>query len=173
MDKELNIKYVIHEIVITKPMEKIRFQMRHPENVDCITGIAVTCTCSGVGKKEKVNRGNNAGYLSLAIPDKGDVMYSENVQADKNIFFEFAKQSIFSTIQRNGFQYTSKQRTYFDTHIPVTRAFMEGFYEDALFETLRLSKPTFPIIYAIIEGKQALYKVKVYLRYERTKSVKP
>lgn len=53
MSKLHPIKETVKVLYITKPNQKIRFQIRHPENVYAITGIAVTCSLAA---REKVKK---------------------------------------------------------------------------------------------------------------------
>ncbi|MGZ3931678.1 MAG: hypothetical protein ACXVNO_01440 [Bacteroidia bacterium] len=145
------IRDTVMIITVTKPLQKLRFQIRHPENVSEIIGIAVTSTLD----KEDSTKGNTCGYLTLSLPQKGDVAYSEDVRLDNEDFSDLAEINVWGLV--SDIMYSKKNQMYFETSYPVDKAILEGFYEDTYS----------PIAFNPIgEPKPVLYKIRVYLRYK-------
>lgn len=150
MSKPLNLKYTVTVLPVNRIKEKIRFQIRHPENVSCITGIAVTTSL-------KPWKGD-VGLLTLSIPGKGDVFFSQEVKEVETNYNELIQPGIFNPTPKI---YSGGKRlhTYFDTNVPVTESLLEGFYESFV-----------PLAGGMTAGKPIeVYRVTIYLRYERIK----
>lgn len=189
MSKLHPVKETVKVLYITKPNQKIRFQIRHPENVYAITGIAVTCTL-GAKRKEKVSTASNAGTLHLAIAAKGDVAFTEDVKVDSNNYSDFTEGQTFTMSIVKGIASEGRRLSYFETEYKITDAIMEGYYEDnflteygyainleaALAEAIPLREKGIVIIpgseISPIKEKQ-LYKVTVYIRYSTIKPEEP
>lgn len=161
MEKEHKIKHVVKVLSITKQFQKIHFTLRHPENALYLSGIAVTGTKVYEAGLEGITRPDSAGFLSLAIPEKGDVFYTEQVKSEKSKFLDFAEQRLALGFLKNAFGFSGKRKTYFDTCVPITEALMEGYYEDTSFVPviifLAFSPPPPPSI--------TPYTITLYLRY--------
>ena len=174
MKKETGIKYVVKLIYITKPLQKIHFTIRHPENALHITGIAVTGT-NNVIRDERLRERNLkkiTGAISLAIPEEGDVFYTEEVRTETIDFREFLENKIDWGIANVLYAYAAKPYDYFDTCIPVKEALLEGYYEDtATVRAEQVSElPRFGVTPSaaipIPRPQEKLYKITLYLRYQ-------
>lgn len=206
MSSRYSIKNTVKIISITKPNQKIRFQIRHPENVFAIIGIAVTCSLttkrtrslvgtiatnpiqlseaivavatpkditigSEVIPKEvgliNVAINNNlsdvAGHLTLAIAEKGDVVYTEDVRVDNNDYSELLEKNLIPSIAPKEQYLSGKGKFYFETLFLITDALLEGYYEDLFFTAPLLKDET---IYSDV----VLYQVKIYIRYQTKKT---
>src|ERR1700757_3786122 len=172
MEQVLHIKYVVKVITITKPLQKTHFTIRHPENASCLSGIAVTTNAYAAplmirdGAKAPTD---NAGFLSLAVPNKGDVFYTEDVKVERDEYRDKIEQLIKPTFITPDFEFSGKKFGYMDTAMPVNDAFMEGYYEDLFFQTGFIGggiggpkgEGGGDFIPRILTG----YKVTLYLRY--------
>ena len=154
------IKETVKVLYITKPNQKIKFQIRHPENVYAIIGIAVTCSLA-LSKDERGIKANTAGVLNLAIAEKGDVAFSEDLKLDNNNYLDATEKQINSLGTPNGIQYIGKRLHYFETNYRITEALLEGYYEDVFSQ--KVNEPI---------KSNFLYKVSVYIRYQTLKSSK-
>lgn len=145
------IKDTVTIITVTKPLQKIRFQVRHPEYASELIGIAVTATLD----KEDPSKGNTCGYLTLTLPQKGDVAYSEDVRLDNNDFSDLMEINVWGLTA--DVMSSKKNQFYFETCFPIDKAIMEGFYEDTYS----------PITFlATGEPKPFLYRIRIYARYK-------
>lgn len=157
MSKRHHIKETVKVITVTKQKQKINFQIRHPENVHAVIGIAVTSNLISElvgGGLEVIDKGNTAGYLSLSIPQKGDVVFGEDVKLDNNDYADIPEKTVYG-IQFN-IASAKERNQYFDTHYKIDKAVLEGFYEDTYSPELTDHGVTKPY----------LYKIRVYLRYQ-------
>lgn len=183
------IKETVKVLYITKPNQKIRFQIRHPENVYSITGIAVTCSLAA-RRKVKGGAGSNAGTLHLAIAEKGDVAFTEDVRVDINNYFDFTEQQVSRIGISEGISFEGKRLTYFETNFKITDAIIEGYYEDSFLTRYGFFINTESVFaeaiatrvkgVVIIPGTEInpirdnlLYKVTVYIRYATLKPSEP
>lgn len=187
MSKRRPIKETVKVLYITKPNQKIRFQIRHPENVYAITGIAVTCTLAAKRRgKMKLTGGSNAGTLHLAIAEKGDVAFTEDVKVDTNNYAESTEEQISVMGISKGISFEGKRLSYFQTHFKITDAIMEGYYWDSFLteygffintesvfadaiQALDKSLVIIPSEEIIPIKDSLLYKVTVYIRYSTIK----
>lgn len=166
------IKETVKLIYITKPNEKIRFQIRHPENVHAIVGIAVTCSMIKLDEKKEL--GNIAGYLSLAIPEKGDVVFGEDVKIDTNDYTEPLEQLTRALTSEKSVSFSGKKRTYFNTHYHIKDAILEGYYEDTYLPAKRNYQITVGGIKGEVIGQllpeknESYYCIRLYIRYQTT-----
>jgi hypothetical protein len=159
MSRPLSIGYAVKVIKITALGDKIRFNLRHPENAECLTGIAVTCTRSRPQGLEGALLSDVAGTLALAIPEKGDVFFAESVKAEQGDFRDLTERRINLGLFNYPFGFSVKRIEYYDVSVPATNTLMEGYYEDSATEAGLI----------IIIGDDAppeLYKVTLYLRYQ-------
>jgi len=158
MSSKFPIKTTVTTLIVKNPFQKINFQIRHPENTESIIGIAVTCNLSfgffdpalGIIK-------DTAGYLSLAIPQQGDVVYGEDVKLDNNDYSDITTKMIFGIVHPVG---EAKKRDFFlSTHIRTDKAMLEGFYEDVFAHNSipDMGIPVYP------------YRIKIYLKYQKTR----
>ena len=156
MHKPYPIKETVRTIVITKQKQKINFQIRHPENVSHIIAIAVTCDKIGEHVDPAVeDKGNMAGHIVLSLPQKGDVIYSDDVRIDNNDYADIMEKTVWGLQLPIG---QAKPRDYFfKTCFPVDKAVLEGFYED--FYSPQLTIDTGEVLHS-------LYKIRVYIRYQ-------
>jgi len=180
MEQTLHIKYVVKVISITKPLQKTHFTIRHPENASCLSGIAVTNTCFSVviapEGRPRISL-DNAGFLSLATPNKGDVFYTEDLKIDKGDYRDKTEQLINPSFLLGDTEFSGKRLDYFDTAMPIQDALMEGYYEDIFIQTAVVAPPSpgLPKTEVVVKGTAAAsrapvgrsltYKVTLYLRY--------
>lgn len=68
-------KIVVHTIKVGKAQERVQFQIPMPRNLQRLTGILITSTATS-----NFIRKYNAGAVSLWIPERRDVFYSELVR---------------------------------------------------------------------------------------------
>ncbi len=156
------IKETVKILTITKQKEKINFQIRHPENVLAIIGIAVTCDkiadhLDPVGGADIPNKGSIAGYVSLSVPQKGDVVFGDDVQLDNNDYADLIEKAVWGLAQ--DISGAKKRDYYLKTFLPVNKTLLEGFYEDIYSPSLTsFTGEVLPF----------LYRVRVYIRYQVT-----
>lgn len=157
MHAEYHTKETVKVLVITKQKQKIRFQIRHPENVYAISGIAITSNLTpddpGFGHIME-DKGNTAGHLALSIPQKGDIVFGEDVMLDNNDYADLPEKMVYGfTLD---ISQAKKRQHYFNTNYKIDKAVLEGYYEDIYSPELisgGISKPF-------------LYKVRIYIRYQ-------
>lgn len=179
------LKDQIKTIRITKPNQKIRFQVRHPENALSLVGIAVSCNAYAFRELDII-KGKTAGHLSLMIAEKGDVAFGEDVQIDNNQYNDLTEKRCWfeaaKTISKIG-----KRLSYFETNYKITQALMEGYYEDTFLGNVSLNatgaivsvsaipnNPLFlqanevylPIIAPVTIPETLPYSVTLYLTYQ-------
>lgn len=156
MTSKFPIKITVTTLIVKKPFQKINFQVRHPENTESIIGIAVTCNLSlGFFDPALGFLTDTAGYLSLAVPQSGDVVYGEDVKQDNNDYSDIPTKMIYGLVHPIG---EAKKRDFFlSTHIKTDKAMLEGFYEDILSQNPipDIGIPLYP------------YRIKIYLKYQR------
>lgn len=167
MSNRYPIKETVKVLTITKPNQKIRFQIRHPENVYAIIGIAVTCSLGLSGKDGDMASGqraikNMAGHLTLAIAEKGDVIFTDDVQVDTNNYTDLIEKRIIGSFFPGFYNWSGTGKVYFETNYLVTESILEGYYEDAFFPKLTLNDDP-------PNRAETLYQVRVYLRYQTLK----
>jgi len=170
MAKEYSIKEIVKTIVVTKQLQKINFQIRHPENVCHIIGIAVTSnlisdpvnsvmTVDSDGNPISIpdpDKGNTAGYLALSIAQKGDVIYSEDVSLDNNDYSDIPEKNLSNYYANIG--QSAKHDKYLKTCIKTDKSVVEGYYEDTYSPNLSIEGSYTP--------KPYLYNVNIYIRYK-------
>lgn len=154
------IKETVKVITITQPLQKINFQIRHPENVFALTGIAVTSNLIGRSRDDKSYNGSISGNLSLAISQKGDVAFGEDVMTDDNDYADITEKS-FNGLTASILS-AKKRQFYFETFYKINKALLEGFYEDVYAP--RSGEGREPLPY--------LYKIRIYLRYQVSDTIK-
>jgi len=162
MEKNRNIKYVVKVIYITKPLQKIHFTVRHPENACYLSGIKVS-TNNILGEILKVGQIQNdvTGFLSLAIPQEGDVFYTEEVFSEIPDYAAIVLKEL-SAMELGG-KTPRKKNDYFNTCVQINEAIMEGYYEDTAFSmVLSPVKPKGEFDIRKINP----YKITLYLRYQ-------
>ena len=156
MERIYPIKETVKIITVTKQSQKINFQIRHPENVAALIEIAVSGNKIADPKgADGVNKGNMLGHLSLSIPQKGDVVFGEDVMLDNNDYSEITEKTIFGTTLN--ISQSKKRQLYFKTCYHIDKAILEGFFQDVYSPNLFDEKGN-PLLY--------LYKIRIYLRYE-------
>lgn len=158
MSNPYPLKEVVKVLTITKPTQKIRFQIRHPENVYSITGIAVTCSLVSILRGG--GGSSTAGTLTLAIADKGDVVFNEDVKRDNNDYIDEIEKQINATLFSKELSFSGKRLTYFETQFIITEAVLDGFYEDTFYANRG----------DVIPRDTILYKVTIYIRYQTFKT---
>ena len=206
MSSRYSIKNTVKIVSINKPNQKIRFQIRHPENVYAIIGIAVTCSLTSkrnrsvfnsieanpiqlnnvsvafeipkditigsevipkdVGQIEvsvKSSVSDVAGHLTLAIAEKGDVVYTEDVRVDNNDYSELLEKNLIPSFVPKEHYLSGKGKFYFETLFLITDALLEGYYEDLFFTAPLLKEES-------MYKDTDLYQVKNYIRYQTIKT---
>lgn len=206
MSSRYSIKNTVKIVSINKPNQKIRFQIRHPENVYAIIGIAVTCSLTSkrnrsvfnsieanpiqlnnvsvafeipkditigsevipkdVGQIEvsvKSSVSDVAGHLTLAIAEKGDVVYTEDVRVDNNDYSELLEKNLILSFVPKEQYLSGKGKFYFETLFLITDALLEGYYEDLFFTAPLLKEES-------MYKDTDLYQVKIYIRYQTIKT---
>ena len=216
------IKNTVTTLSITKALQKIRFQVRHPENVYAIIGIAATVSLYSMdgtdkyvpppiapvpvpsepqepqGRKEPVGQGSNqqqgdqqsnlefppqgnvqqppvypvptpppspippprrskgtgAGQLSLALPEKGDVVYNELLRVSNNDFLDYFEKRINVNLPYAGLDVSGTRLTYFETRYIIQDALLEGYYE------------SFYLPPSSVQPDAALYQLRLYIKYQ-------
>lgn len=169
MKKETGIKYLVKVLFITKPAQKIHFTVRHPENALFLTGIAVTGTNVLKRGVEGIKLPDITGVLSLAIPEQGDVFYTQEVKSESGIFLDVVERRIQASFLRKDFGRSGKRYDYFDTCVRITDAAIEGYYEDAANSRGIIIGPKLiePIgIIPVPAPSRILYRITLYLRYQ-------
>jgi hypothetical protein len=130
MEREANSIIKLKTVYVTKLLQKINFQFRHPENAKSIIGIMVNCNLyydkrfNGVGKQ--------VGTMALSNSQKGDVFYSQVAQFDDNDYRQTLERVIYPTIVKRNLSQWGKQFTWFKTNIPIQHAMMDCYYEDTI-----------------------------------------
>jgi hypothetical protein len=207
MSSRYSIKNTVKIVSINKPNQKIRFQIRHPENVYAIIGIAVTCSLTATRRKYVINlieqnpvelatarvaimapkdintnpislvipkditqinslvrngMSDLAGHLTLAIAEKGDVVFTEDVRVDNNDYSEILEKNLTPSFVPREQYLSGKGKFYFETKYLITDSILEGYYEDLFF-----NKPT--LKEELFYKDTDLYQVKVYIRYQTIK----
>lgn len=182
------LKDQIKTLRITKPNQKIRFQVRHPENATSLVGIAVNCNAFAYRELDLI-KGKTAGHLSLMIVQQGDVAYGEDVSIDNNTYQDITERRCWfernKTLGKAG-----KRLSYFETNYPITHAIMEGYYEDVLLGsfsldasgaiiTIDLPRPSplflqaneiyLPVIEPVNSPTIQPYTVNIYFKYQLKK----
>ena len=206
MSSRYSIKNTVKIVSINKPNQKIRFQIRHPENVYAIIGIAVTCSLTSKRTRSVVNSietnpiqlsdasiaveipkdiiigsevipknvgqievsvksgvSDVAGHLTLAIAEKGDVVYTEDVRVDNNDYSELLEKNLIPSFVPKEQYLSGKGKFYFETLFLITDAILEGYYEDLFFTAPLLKDET-------MYNTADLYQVKIYIRYQTIKT---
>lgn len=158
MNQHNSIAYAVKVIKIMELGEKTRFQVRHPENSACLTGIAVSCTRMRPQGFEGALLPDVVGTLALAIPEKGDVFFTQSVKAEQGDFRDFAERKISLDYQSYLFGFSAKGIGYCDVAIPTAKALLEGYYEDHAVED--------GIIIIGGDPPPERYKLTLYLRYQ-------
>jgi hypothetical protein len=131
------LKDQIKTLLIAKPNQKIRFQVRHPENAIRLVGIAVSCNAYTL-KEFALIKGKTAGHLSLIIAEKGDVAFGEDVTIDNNQYRDITEKRCWFEPMKS-LSKIGKRLSYFETDYTITQAIMEGYYEDVFLNSVSLS----------------------------------
>lgn len=150
--RHMHIKRTVTMIAVTKPQHHISFQVRHPENAKALIAIRVTTTLSRalkIGVKFPFG-----GTLSMARPDHGDVIFSDELKPDDNTTDDLTTVSSQALADNARYQRNGTQQTFFEVYFPLTDAVWDGYYEDH-YVPLGTSVKFTP-----------LYKVSLYLIYE-------
>jgi len=158
MKKVYPIKETVKVITVTKPYQKINFQIRHPENMEAIIGIAVTSDKmpdAPPPASTGAPLGSMVGQLSLSIPQKGDIVFGDDVMIDNNDYSDLTEKTVFGLIY--DISQSKKKGLYFETLYPVDKAMLEGYYEDVYAPSLFNSHGDF---------LPYLYKIRIYIRYK-------
>jgi hypothetical protein len=166
MYTEYHIKETVTVLTVTKQKQKIRFQIRHPENVYSITGIAVTSNLLpdvvDMGRDlGGVDKGITAGHLALSLPQKGDIVYGDDVRLDDNNYGDFLEREVYQVI--TDISFAKKRDYYLRSNFKINKAILEGFYEDIYSPDLTNTEGV---------PKAYLYKIRVYIRYQM-KTIEP
>ena len=201
MSNRYAIKDTVKVLMIHKPNQKIRFQIRHPENVYAVIGIAVTCSLATLQRKYipvltsagsvpsatpapkavagvpfPKNSGSIstpmlntisdiAGNLTLAIAEKGDVVFTEDVSIDNNDYSDLLEKTLVYSFVPQEEYLSGKGQFYFDTKYLITESMLEGYYEDVFLGAIKKIKGGYL--------NKLPYKVSVYIRYQTYQSIEP
>lgn len=147
-------KYLVVPIAVTKALQKIHLQVRHPENAEAITGIAVNmnfhiCSCTSAT--------TSIAHISLAIPQQGDVVYNDLLKVIQNDYREQEEKIINSNLPSATFPFSGKKLSYFETYYPIEQAIAEVFFE-SYYNPPPPTDPESP--------NPAAFEVKLYIRYK-------
>jgi hypothetical protein len=112
---------------------------------------------------EKNGVSDVAGHLTLAIAEKGDVVYTEDVRVDNNDYSELLEKNLIPSFVPKEQYLSGKGKFYFETLFLITDAILEGYYEDLFFTAPQLKNET-------VYNDAALYQVKIYIRYQTIKT---
>ncbi len=153
MEERNFLKYTLTTLPITKVFQRIRFQIRVPENLYAITGIVATVSLAELAVKKGIDPGHCAGSLSLALPDKGDVVFNDEVRLGHHDFLDFFEKIVQANPAPNFFWFSATRYSYFDTFYKIKDALIEGYYE-SYFRPL-----------AVPEPGRTFYKLNIYIRY--------
>ena len=163
MHAEYHTKETVKVLTVTKVKQKIRFQIRHPENVYAITSIAVTTNLitdnPGFGHIGE-NKGNTAGHLALSIPQKGDIVFGDDVMVDNGDYSDLPEKMVYNI--RLDISQAKKRQHYFNTNYKIDKAVLEGYYEDIYSPELNNSDGV---------PKPYLYKIRIYIRYQINREI--
>lgn len=164
MHRDYSIKETVKVLTVTKQKQKIRFQIRHPENAESIIGIAVTSNLiddnPGFGQIGEV-KSNTAGHLALSIPQKGDIVFGDDVKVDNNTYSDLTEELVYNL--KLDISQAGKRDYYFHTLYKIDKAVLEGYYEDLYSPELNNADGI---------PKPYLYKIRIYIRYQM-KSIVP
>lgn len=152
------IKESVYGLTILKPLQKIRFQIRLPENVCAITGFGTTSNKLSEGyvpEYGEVYKGDTVGLLTLSLPGKGDVIFGEDVKVDDNDYADFFEKTLPSNYVP--YVYAKKRNIYLDTFVKITNPLLEGYYQDVYNPFVTIGEDG---LY------HYLYKVRLYIRYQ-------
>lgn len=156
MERSANSKIEMKTVYITKLLQKINFQFRHPENAKSITGIMVNCNL--FFDKRFNSAGNQVGTIALSNSQKGDVFYSQAALLDQNDYRQYLERVIYPTIVKRNLSQWGKQFNWFKTNIPIKNAMMDCYYEDTISKQY---------VNELGEGLQTLpYEVMLYIQYD-------
>lgn len=197
MEVHQPLKYLVKIIPVVRPGQKTLFRIRHPENALYLSGIAVTGTFQGIFG-DGGGRTDTTGSLSLAIPEEGDVFYTEDIKWDNYKGKDITERNINQAFVPDVFAYGGGRYEYFETHIPITDAIMEGYYEDNSIPRYgrigigfggleREQEILFLEGYGAVDGGvfvpppigdgridvRLFYKITLYLRYQMKEEKKP
>jgi hypothetical protein len=78
-------KIVIHTVAVTKPKQKIHFDILLPENASLLTGIEVSTNRQLILAHKKKYPHRAVGVLRLFVADDGDCIFSQMLHADHSI----------------------------------------------------------------------------------------
>ena len=109
---------------------------------------------------------NMVGHLTLAIAEKGDVIFTDDVQLDNNNYSDLWERNFFGSSMPKFYYLSGKGKPYFETNYLVTESILEGYYEDAFFPKLKPNEEPPKV-------KGNLYQVRVYIRYQTLKEEQP
>lgn len=156
MERAANSIIKLKTVYVTKQLQKINFQFRHPENAKSITGLLLSCNL--FLEKRFNGMGKQVGTLALSNSQKGDVFYSQVAKLDDNDYRQYLERVIYPTIVKRNLSQWGKQYTWFKTNIPIQHAMMDCYYEDTIskkyFNDLGEVLPTLP------------YEVILYVQYD-------
>ena len=130
MERSANSQIQLKTIYVTKMLQKINFQFRHPENAQSITGIMVKCNLFFA--KRFNGMGNQVGTMALSNSQKGDVFYSQAALLDQNDYRQYLERVVYPTIVKRNLSQWGKRFTWFKTNIPIKSAMMDCYYEDTI-----------------------------------------
>lgn len=129
-------KIIIKTLLISKPNQKLRFQIRHPENAERIIGLATSCSHFAQSVFD-LAKGSTVGYLTLSIAEKGDLAFGQDVKWDKNEYQDITEKNC-RALHGNTLSKIGTRQSYFETDLEITKAVMEGFYEDVFLGPITL-----------------------------------
>lgn len=128
-------KIILHSEPITKKGAKLQFQIKLPNTIKAVTGIAITASKTGKVRGSKDGKPpftEYAGWLQLQIPEKRDAFYSDLVRFSthkKQPLGTLPQQELGLSVQ-NAWWFSGTQHRFFNITIPVERTIIEGYFED-------------------------------------------
>ncbi len=156
MERAANSIIKLKTVYVTKSLQKINFQFRHPENAKSIRGLFLSCNLYFDKRFNRV--GKQVGTLALSNSQKGDVFYSQVATLDNNDYRQYLERVIYPSIVKRNLSQWGKQHTWFKTNIPIQHAMMDCYYEDTIstqyVNDLGEVLPTLP------------YEVILYVQYD-------
>lgn len=138
---------IVHTLQITKPQQKLHFEIIMPENATMLTGIEISSNRYVVTYHSVKYPHFGIGVLRLFVADDGDCIFSEMLHADHNIP---NWETLGEVIIPDPWKWTAPAPP-FKTKQFTKATVINGFYEDRI-GALILSNPD--------------YKVNITLHYE-------
>ena len=140
-------KILIHSKKINKQGAKIMFQIKIPTDVKQVKGLLIEATRTGLATGiTSMQSPFHCGWITLSIPDKRDVFYSDLVE------FTEVQQLVTDQIGiagENSWWLNGTKRDFFSVSVPIENTIIDGYFEDHTV------------------GIQTPYTLKIYLETEQ------